>query len=178
MCKRNLIAARADFEAEQQLATVQISSKRHKEVIAHLTSNSSNGNHEPVTTVSTPRNIMFTGRERVLEDLHAKLRQSFAPTEVSQRKRCSCLIHGVGGMGKTETALEYIYRYRNCYSHIFWLRADSNGSILSSFLEISEKLGLEITSSDNQRKIRWTLDWFNSTCMFAGKYSVGFTNYG
>jgi hypothetical protein len=123
-----------------------------------------NGNRDPITTVLTARNIIFTGRDGVLENLHLKLKPSFAPTDVSQYVRSSCVIHGIGGMGKTETVLEYTYRYRSCYSHIFWLHAERDATLLSSFLDIPDKVGLDTAGFDNERKTKATLDWFNSTC--------------
>jgi hypothetical protein len=163
LCKKNMQAACAEFEAEQNLAIVQVDSQRHYEVMSHLSNSPFNSNIEMITTVSTPRNIMFTGRDKILEALHTKLNRSSASTGANERKRCSCLIHGIGGLGKTEIALEYSYRYRSAYSHIFWLRAESESTLLSSLLEISEKVKADPTGVDIPSKVRKVLDWFNST---------------
>ena len=122
------------------------------------------GEYDPVTTVLKARNLMFTGRDDVLSDLHSKLMPSFAPSDVRDRVRCSCTIHGIGGMGKTETALEYTYRYRTCYSHIFWLAAETNAGLENIFLEIAPKINLTTEGYDKERIIKLILEWFASTC--------------
>ena len=59
----------------------------------------------PHWSVPSPRNPFFTGREEVLEALHAHLSvdQAVALTQ-------SSALHGLGGVGKTQIALEYAYR--------------------------------------------------------------------
>ena len=66
------------------------------------------------------RNPFFTGREEVLHQLHERLttRRSAA---VSQAQAIS----GLGGIGKTQLALEYAYRYRQDYQSVLWARGDT-----------------------------------------------------
>jgi len=52
-----------------------------------------------------PRNTFFTGRDQVLTDLRNALTSNKA-TAISQA------ISGLGGIGKTQTAVEYAYRHR------------------------------------------------------------------
>ncbi len=58
----------------------------------------------------------FLGRDEDLESLHMLLQKgdSVAITHA---------ITGQGGIGKTRLAIEYAYRYRDAYSHIFYMRA-------------------------------------------------------
>lgn len=118
---------------------------------------------EPVTNVGLPRNERFTGRVAVLALLHSELSPSFQGDDISLRTRCSCLIHAIGGMGKTETALEYTYRYRHCYTHVFWLRAQTPTTLLESFLEVVTKLGLDEKGADPDKKVQVGLNWFQTT---------------
>src|SRR5271169_4783919 len=64
------------------------------------------------------RNPLFTGRDIFLDLLHATL-QDTSPRKYNHR----IAIHGLGGIGKTQMALEYCYRYRAEYDYIFWLHA-------------------------------------------------------
>src|ERR1044071_5576205 len=59
------------------------------------------GATSPVWNVEHPRNKFFTGREQVLEDLNREL--------TNGGKAALC---GMGGVGKTQTAVEYAYRHR------------------------------------------------------------------
>lgn len=117
---------------------------------------------DPITTVTTVRNANFTGRDEVLSQLHSRLEPSFSSPDVGKRVHCSCTIHGVGGMGKTQTALEYSYRYRASYTHIFWLKAESSSTILPSFLEISEKVGIKTEGLNTEKRIAAILNWLNT----------------
>ncbi len=65
-----------------------------------------------------PRNLDFVGRTDDLERLHATLQQR-EPVGI----RFAGLT-GMGGIGKTQLAVEYVYRFRDAYPDgIFWINA-------------------------------------------------------
>jgi hypothetical protein len=144
-----------EFEKEVQLASVQKDVQRHEEVMAALRPDTG-----CLTNIIFPRNVKFTGRNDVLQSLHSNFEPSLAP-ELRDRKATSCLVHAVGGMGKTETALEYTYKYRHSYSYIFWLRAESKQILLESFMDVVYMLELMKDDSLSQNmKLRIGLQWF------------------
>ena len=61
--------------------------------------------------VPYPRNPQFTGREDVLTQLETALLESNAAVLTQPQA-----IRGLGGIGKTQTAVEYAYRHRNAYA--------------------------------------------------------------
>src|SRR5579859_2307134 len=83
------------------------------------------------------RNPFFTGREDVLSQLRRAL-QADAMVALSHPQGIS----GLGGIGKTQTALEYAYRYRTDYDAVFWVRAESVTSLTSSLVELAHVLEL------------------------------------
>jgi serine/threonine protein kinase/tetratricopeptide (TPR) repeat protein len=87
--------------------------------------------------VPHPRNSYFTGREHTLKFLHDAL-QTTPITALTQPRAIS----GLGGIGKTQTALEYVYRFRDQYQWVFWMRADSRETLLSDMASIATLLNL------------------------------------
>jgi hypothetical protein len=49
-------------------------------------------------------------------------------------------IHGLGGIGKTRIAVEYIYAYERDYNAIFWANADTNDTLTLSFVAMARQL--------------------------------------
>lgn len=82
------------------------------------------------------------------------------PTE---RRAHSALIHALGGMGKTETALEYTYRYRQFYDCIFWLRAETRTVLIESLLGVIRLLNIVPDHMAATKKIEAGLQWFQSS---------------
>jgi tetratricopeptide (TPR) repeat protein/transcriptional regulator with XRE-family HTH domain len=122
----------------------------------------------PHWSVPFPRNPYFTGREKVLEALHTQLGidQAVALTQ-------SSALHGLGGVGKTQIALEYAYRYALEYSAVFWVRAETEESIVFSLLRIAEVLQLPGRDDKDQQHVvaavqrwlsthgQWLVTWDN-----------------
>ncbi len=107
----------------------------------------------PIHNLPFRRNEYFTGREQVLKDLRAAM----------TRKRAAALtqaISGLGGIGKTQTALEYAYRYAKYYQAIFWVKADSHLALTSSFIEIAALLNLpEKDAQESDQAIHAVMSW-------------------
>jgi len=57
------------------------------------------------------RNPNFTGREKLLADLHAAVLSAVEGSNRAAALTQTSAIHGLGGMGKTQLALEYAYRH-------------------------------------------------------------------
>ncbi|KAF8442501.1 P-loop containing nucleoside triphosphate hydrolase protein [Kalaharituber pfeilii] len=81
------------------------------------------------------RNPDFVGREYLLEQLVHEIDEGRAATDITQ-----VVLHGMGGMGKTQIALEYVYRHRKDYSSTFWINASSEQTTKTNFIQIMEQL--------------------------------------
>jgi hypothetical protein len=77
-------------------------------------------------------NPYFFGREQYLEGLRDMLAASSQPAALK----------GLGGIGKTQSALKYADLYQDEYSAGFWAVADSHESLVSGFAEFARPLDL------------------------------------
>ncbi len=96
------------------------------------------------------RNPFFTGRERLLEQLHNNLTAGQA-TALTQAQA----INGLGGIGKTQVAIEYAYRHRqsDLYHFIFWVNADTRERLIADYVEIARLLHLPEQHEQDQNII-------------------------
>lgn len=86
------------------------------------------------------RNPNFTGREKLLSALHETLGQT--GTAALNQARA---IDGLGGIGKTQTAIEYAFRYfydQPAYEWVFWVKADTDLSLSTDFGGLADALAL------------------------------------
>ncbi|WP_200308452.1 FxSxx-COOH system tetratricopeptide repeat protein [Streptomyces adelaidensis] len=93
------------------------------------------GTNPPVESVQ-PRNVGFTGRNALLHELRDRL----TSTEGSSRPQ---ILVGLGGVGKTQTALEYTYRFRGSYDVVWWVTAAEPTVIASELARLAPQLGIE-----------------------------------
>jgi tetratricopeptide (TPR) repeat protein len=91
------------------------------------------------------RNPLFTGREDILMRLHEMLTRKQTVVAVAQQALC-----GLGGIGKTQTVLEYIYRYGSEYQAVFWVKADTRENLFADFLSLAQLLTLPERDSQDR----------------------------
>jgi tetratricopeptide (TPR) repeat protein len=89
------------------------------------------------------RHPRFTGRAAELDSLTDNL---FArqPPHVQ-------VISGMGGIGKTELATEYIHRNIDTYEIIWWIRAEHQDRVRDALVKLGQRLELRQANLDNSR---------------------------
>jgi tetratricopeptide (TPR) repeat protein len=92
-----------------------------------------------------PHNPDFVGREQPLKKLRRLLTSGQGPAVLTQA------ITGLGGIGKTQTALAYCYRHLADYRLIWWLRAESAGTLAADYATLAEALGLDPAVADQEK---------------------------
>ncbi|PFH46603.1 hypothetical protein AMATHDRAFT_118823, partial [Amanita thiersii Skay4041] len=75
---------------------------------------------------------LFTGQEEYLD----KLRHHFNDLGNSMQRKLY-LLHGPGGIGKTQICLKFKEEIEDEVSYIFWIDASSEATIISSFMAIA-----------------------------------------
>jgi tetratricopeptide (TPR) repeat protein len=105
----------------------------------------------PLWNVPFQRNDFFTGQENILTQLASRL-QSVQKTSVQKTILTQPqAIIGLGGIGKTQLALEYAYRHRQDYHAVLWGRADTREALISTFMDIASLL--ELPEKDEQDRM-------------------------
>src|SRR5512144_1575110 len=87
-----------------------------------------------------PRSPHFVGRAEMLSELRARLRGGEHAMIVQA-------LHGLGGVGKTQLAIEYAHRFAADYELVWWLDADQPALIGGQFAALAEPLGLPTRES-------------------------------
>jgi hypothetical protein len=88
-----------------------------------------------------PRNATFTGRNSVLENLRSQLTAKGTAVVVP------VALHGLGGVGKTQVALEYAHRFKADYDLVWWINAEVPTFINESLADLATRLGARVGES-------------------------------
>lgn len=87
----------------------------------------------PIWQVPFLRNPYRTGLDRLVEELRKRL--------VSEQGGLALLaLSGLGGIGKTQLALEYAYRYGQGYQAVLWVHADSPEQLSADLQQLAKPL--------------------------------------
>jgi hypothetical protein len=71
-------------------------------------------------------------REEELVEMHRKLN--------SDGSRRTVVLHGLGGIGKTQLAVAYTKRHKDSYSAIFWINIKDEDSLKQSFAKVAKQI--------------------------------------
>lgn len=90
------------------------------------------------------RNPHFTGRDDLLGQLERRLSEAAA--------QLPAVLHGMGGIGKSQTVVEYIHRYAHEYDIIWWISAEEAGDIRKGLAALAHRL--EIVDGGEEAVLR------------------------
>jgi tetratricopeptide (TPR) repeat protein len=100
----------------------------------------------PIWNVSQHQNPNFTGREGILK----ALRLALISGEPAAWKQA---ITGMGGVGKTQLAIEYIYRHKADYRVIWWVRSEEPATMAADYASLAVDLNLPEKNFEDQTEI-------------------------
>ncbi|MGX5187562.1 FxSxx-COOH system tetratricopeptide repeat protein [Streptomyces avermitilis] len=96
------------------------------------------------------RNIRFTGREPLLNAAYHLLEDAEPGAGV-------VTFHGMPGVGKTQLAAEYVYRFGSEYDVVWWVNSEKRANCRRLLAELAPKLGLS-TGADYGERLRAVRD--------------------
>ncbi|MFD5973739.1 FxSxx-COOH system tetratricopeptide repeat protein [Streptomyces bacillaris] len=85
-----------------------------------------------------PRNPGFTGRSLVLERMRDQLGGGMAVVLPQPQT-----LYGLGGVGKTQVALEYVHRFMADYDLVWWISSEQSDDVIASLAELAVRLGAQ-----------------------------------
>ncbi|WP_405590741.1 FxSxx-COOH system tetratricopeptide repeat protein [Streptomyces sp. NBC_01190] len=95
------------------------------------------------------RNAQFTGRDEQLRLLREGLRAS----SVEVLGQPPQAVFGLGGVGKTEIAAEYAYRYAEDYDIVWWVHSEQEARVQDAFVKLAKRLGIAHAETQRDKSI-------------------------
>lgn len=136
-------------DEDTALADVTTGIRRAIENMSQLSADAPRVALPAIWNIPYPRNPFFMGREDLLLHLRAQL-QTGQPMAISQHPQA---ISGLGGIGKTQTAVEYAYRFGREYQAVLWAQAENRETLVSSYVTFATLLNLPEQDTQEQATI-------------------------
>ncbi|NBM18607.1 FxSxx-COOH system tetratricopeptide repeat protein [Streptomyces sp. GC420] len=93
------------------------------------------------------RNNAFTGRDVLLSHLRSQLSANALRVDTPTDR---VFLYGLGGIGKTQVALEYVHRYGSQYDIVHWISAEQPHQIPRRLAELGAQLNLPGETVDDR----------------------------
>ena len=114
----------------------------------------------PCCALPVARNERFFGRRDILDDIDERL-QGHGDSQGLK----SLAIHGLGGVGKTQIALEYAYSKQSQFDAILWVPAKDDLAMQQGFTKIAVD-GLKLPTANpqsHQENVLSVVNWLQQT---------------
>ncbi|KAL8358300.1 hypothetical protein RB601_009625 [Gaeumannomyces tritici] len=158
-----------ELENEVRAANIQVAfvresaaEKRHQDVIDAIPAAFNVARLiKPSELLHEDQNPHFVGRDEELTMIRSHVLHA-APPGTKRLKRVA--IHGIGGMGKSQLALEYTFQLRSSFRAVFWIRSEVNTVLQQDFGQIARILGTDqVAGKDLEWSIQAAKDWLSGT---------------
>ncbi|WP_338783685.1 FxSxx-COOH system tetratricopeptide repeat protein [Streptomyces sp. DG1A-41] len=98
----------------------------------------------PALLVNVPlRNTTFVGRQALLRTVEEQLAAQDTAAVLPHA------LHGLGGVGKSQLVLEYVYTHQYDYKVICWIPAERESLVLAALATLAGQLGVAPTDQDS-----------------------------
>ena len=68
------------------------------------------------------------------------LAQLIVPSSINTMYRKVCLLHGIGGVGKSQLAIEFARKHQESFSAIFWIAGSTKEKLRRSITALAQRL--------------------------------------
>jgi nucleoside phosphorylase/tetratricopeptide (TPR) repeat protein len=124
---------------------------------------------EIIWNVPHSRNPNFTGRDELLK----KLREALTSGQATALTQAA--LHGLGGVGKTQLALEYSYRFARDYYLVWWVRSEDPVALAAEYAALAGALELpEKGAAEQELAVAAVRQWLSQN----GQWLLIFDNAG
>ncbi len=102
-----------------------------------------------------PKNSNFIGRSKLLKQIEDYFSQKTTPAILT-----AC--HGLGGIGKTQVALEFVWQHYKNYNGVVWFNVESRDRLQGDYISLGRELNIirddgNLNAAELPRKIK---HWF------------------
>lgn len=106
-----------------------------------------------IVVIPFHRNDAFVARQSFLDDIR---------TQLDTGHRRAALV-GIGGVGKSQIAIEFCYRYKEEHTcaHVFWVHCSGVDRFEQTYNELALKLEIPGTNSPNADRRKLLVDWLS-----------------
>ncbi len=101
-----------------------------------------------------PKNSNFIGRSKLLKQIEDHFSQKDTPAILT-----AC--HGLGGIGKTQVALEFVWQHYKEYNGVVWFNAESRDRLQNDYISLGRELNI-ISDDENiktEERVRYIKHW-------------------
>jgi Cdc6-like AAA superfamily ATPase len=102
----------------------------------------------PFSLKGVPLVNRFVRRDAEMRELE----EFFHRNKPCSTRRKVLLIYGLGGIGKTQLAIEFAREHQDRYSAVFWLNGSSKDMLQQSFVDIARRLPQDRANDEYYRR--------------------------
>ncbi|WP_369170320.1 FxSxx-COOH system tetratricopeptide repeat protein [Streptomyces sp. R28] len=100
------------------------------------------------------RNPHFTGRDEIIEKVRGGL--------LGERRTAVRVLHGPGGVGKTQLALEYAHRFAGQYDLVWWVDAEQAEQVPARYAELAARVEVAKPDAGAEINARYALEYLRT----------------
>lgn len=157
---------KAEIESEAGAAHYEASAERHEELMRLYATLQPLPAQQvarlPCRCIAFAKNPHYFRRREISDQIEEHL----DPKQLCVAKEAKCLrsfvLHGLGGVGKTQLVQDFAYRHWDDYQVILWVTADEENKIAKEYSDMANNLG--VSSTQDQSTSRKALKrWLETT---------------